>query len=374
LDLRSDHAALPNEPATRRYFAKFERVLASARQVNALAREGGDPFAGVCVGVIDGYLERLLWTFRALAYKQLMAKYISGSVVPGPEIDVRDSGFPVFREVLQMANDLAQARKHLDSLPDQSALKNEMIKHMLRERTPPRQLQFAMSQRVYYEILTDRIVFLAQNHPEACPLDDKQADRRRYLVNWAVYDSLENLPMLYLMAVEDSGDVPLPRDERRWPRVQSHLIAQSSSSLKLVTLATGFDRDFDDLHPKELHRVHVGPLYSDAYTKQEGSLRDVLAEAAGKPGFDWVLVWTIESLFSKQTVERPVGVFGVVNREIFRLDHFATKDRDTGASSIERALILPQQPYQVLADRDPPGLRGVRKFVVGSEGQILTYA
>jgi hypothetical protein len=51
------------------------------------------------------------------------------------------------------------------------------------------------------------------------------------------------------------------------------------AGLKLLTIAKGFDQDFDDLHPKSLKRIHVGPMYSSAYTEQSGPLRRVLAEA-----------------------------------------------------------------------------------------------
>jgi hypothetical protein len=49
-------------------------------------------------------------------------------------------------------------------------------------------------------------------------------------------------------------------------------MAQALGGLKLVTIAKGFAEDFDDLHPKRLRRFHVGPMYSDAFTKQAGPL------------------------------------------------------------------------------------------------------
>ena len=52
-------------------------------------------------------------------------------------------------------------------------------------------------------------------------------DRRRFLLHWAVYDSQVNLPVIYLMELEDSGQPALPKDQRRWPEVQAHLMAQS---------------------------------------------------------------------------------------------------------------------------------------------------
>ena len=53
--------------------------------------------------------------------------------------------------------------------------------------------------------------------------------RRRYRLHWAVYDSQQNIPLIYIHGLEDSGKRPLAKDERRWPRVQGHLTAQSAA-------------------------------------------------------------------------------------------------------------------------------------------------
>jgi hypothetical protein len=150
-------------------------------------------------------------------------------------------------------------------------------------------------------------------------------------------------------------------------------MAQSVSALKMVTIAQGFDRDFDDLHPKLFRRIHVGPMYSNTYTHQTGPLAGILSDAGGKPGTDWALAWTVETLLSERVETEKKGFFSTVEREIFRLDHFGTSEAETGASDVRRSLILPQAPFQVLEERNPPGFRGVRKYVVSPTGQILSY-
>ncbi len=67
------------------------------------------------------------------------------------------------------------------------------------------------------------------------------------------------------------------------------------------------------------------------------------------------------------------GWFGKVEREIFSLDPFPGRGVDTGATRTERAVILPERPYQVLAELDPPGFRDVRKFVVSPQGRVISY-
>lgn len=107
-------------------------------------------------------------------------------------------------------------------------------------------------------------------------------------------------------------------------------MAQAVASLKLLTIARGFDRDFDDLHPKMLRRIHLGSMYSHSYTTQTGPLREVLAEAKGGYGNDWALAWTVETLLSEKVEEEKSGWFSTVEREIFKLDHFG----DAGCTQV----------------------------------------
>lgn len=368
----NDHQRLESAAATRRYFAKFERIIGHLHDVAAQQRGGEGPLAKAQVEIVEIYVRMLANSFTALSYKHLMAHAVSNALPNQLEIDRRDSGFPVARELMQMANDLAQIDEHLRGMPDQAVLKREMVEHILAERAPPRRLQFAMSQRIYFELLREQPMFLPQNHPQVIWLQrDKTRDRGRFLIHWAAYDSQESLPAIYLMMVEDSGRTSLPKDEWRWPAAQSHLMAQSMTALKLVTIATGFDKDFDDLHPKLLRRIHIGPMYSHAFTDQDGPLRDVLAEAAGEAGLDWALAWTTETLVSAKTERVSAGFFSEADREIYELNYYAQDEDDSGASRIDRSLILPSRPYQVLADRDPPGLRRVKKYVVGDKGAVM---
>ncbi len=370
--LAEDHAELYDAAVARRYFAKFARITGHLGRVAAeLEAEGR--LARPEIRLIGGYLDALGRTFRALSLKYLMTGRTGGPLPGRLVFDRRESGFPVFAEILSMANDAAQAARHLASLPSEAALKDAMIRQILAERTLPTRLQFALSQRLYYEALAAGGLFWARNDPEALWRADLPGGRRLYLLSWAVYDSQVNLPVLYLMEVEDSGRRALPLDERRWPEVQAHLMAQSLAGLKLLTIADGFDRDFADLHPKRLRRIHLGPMYSHAFTLQSGPIREVLEEARAPEGEDWALVWTVEELEAERVETERRGLFGRVERQIFALDPFAGRGPDTGATRCERAIILPQRIYQVLAQRAPAGFAQVRKFVVGPGGQVLSY-
>lgn len=369
-DLRADHAALEDTAATRRYFAKFSRIIGHTRDVASTVPRKGK-LAAAELAIIETYLNALAATFTALSYKHLFATRHTGARAQALEIDRRDSGFPVYAELLQMANDALQVDKHLGSLPEQKDLKARMVSHILSEGQPPTALHYTMSQRIYYEALARGDFFLPQNHAEAIWIGNV-GDRRRYLVHWATYDSQMNIPSIYLMIVEDTGRRPLLEDANRWPAVQAHLAAQSVGSLKMVTIGQGFDLDFDDLHPKFMRRIHVGPMYSHAFTTQSGPLREILAEASGVEGLDWTLSWTTETLLSAQSREEKSGWFSTVEREVFRLDKEVLDDEAPGATRVEHALIMPERAYQVLRHRDPPSLRRAKRYVVGENGRVLT--
>lgn len=366
-----DHVGLTDVFASRRYFAKFERITGHLSRVAAVMQASGD-LSREEVEVIAVYIQNLAYTFRALSMKYLLVGRDTGQFFGSLAMDSSESGFPVASELLVMANDAQQADRHLANMPGTTDYKRQMVEQIISEREIPTRLQFSLSQRLYYEELTRGHLFWARNDPALLPLR-YMADRQSFLMHWAVYDSQMNLPTIYLMELEDSGRTPLSKDQRRWPEVQAHLMGQSLGGLKLLTIARGFDRVFDDLHPKRLRRLHVGPMYSHAYTRQSGPIRDVLAEADAPQGQDWALAWTDEILESERVEEERSGWFGTVERQVFALDPFSGRGVDTGATRMERAIILPERPYQVLAEKNPPGFGAVAKHVVSNAGRVLRY-
>jgi hypothetical protein len=371
LDLTYEHRVLDSARAARRYFAKFERIIGHLSAVAKLSVE--ERQLGKTEGDILGqYLVDLNNSFTALSYKYLMTNRSerSGQI----SIDKTESGFPIFSEIIQLAADATQAKKHLKSLPEQARLKKDMVSQILTDQSPPTALQYALAQRIYYETLDREPLFLSQNHPQAVWVGkDLKQRKRRYIIHWAVYDSKTNIPVVYLMEVDDTGSRALPNDERRWPRVQDALMAQAVSELKLLTIAKGFDTDFKTLHPKRLRRFHLGPMHSHAFTEQHGPIRDVLAQAAGKPGLDWALAWTVETLQSERQEWVKTGVFNAAWRQVFKLDAYGLDGKTDGYTDISRALILPHRAYQVLEENHAQSFDGIRKYVVGQNNKILSY-
>ncbi|MDP3262273.1 MAG: hypothetical protein U1E06_19455 [Tabrizicola sp.] len=363
--LVQDHAELYDTLVARRYFAKFDRITGHMGRVAAeLETEGR--LSRTEARVLGNHLRAVAATFRALSNKYLMTG--RGETAPRLTIDRHESGFPVAQELMTMAVDAQQAARHLAGMPSETELKDRMVRQIVGDLTIPTALQFALSQRYYYEALAAGGMFWARNDPDAQWIGNV-GERRHYLVHWAVWDSQVNLPVVYLMDLEDSGKKPLPTDEYRWPQVQQALMAQSVGGLKLLTIATGFDKDFPDLHPRRLRRVILGPMYSASFTLQSGPIAAVLENAKAPEGQDWALVWTLEELVSDREEEVKDGWFSTWLRQVYKLDPVA--GAELGATRQDRMIILPERPYQVLVEQDPKGLRGLRKFVVGAGGRLI---
>lgn len=364
--LVEDHSEIYDAAVARRYFAKFDRITGHLARV-AGEMEGRGALTRTEARVLGRYLTGLAATFRALSWKYLMTG--RADTAPRLTFDRHESGFPVAQELMLMAVDAQQGAKHLAGMASETELKDRMIRQIVGDLTVPTALQFALSQRLYHEALQAGNLFWARNDPDAQWLE-AAGERRRYLVHWAVWDHQTNLPVVYLMDVEDSGKKPLPNDDRRWPQAQAALMAQSLTGLKLLTIAQGFDKDFENLHPKRLRRIHLGPMYSAGFTMQSGPISDVLTAAAAPEGEDWALVWTIEDLRAER-VEVSEGWFANTERQIYALDPVGGRGAETGTTSTERMVILPERPYQALVEVNAPGLRDLRKFVVSSGGRII---
>lgn len=363
--LVSDHFELSDDAIVRRYFGKFERITGHLVRVAAEVEAEGK-LTRTEAHILGRYLSALNGTFKALSNKYLMTG--RSDTAPKLTFDRHDSGFPVAQELMTMALDAAQVEKHLGGMASEAEIKDRMVRQIVRDLTVPIALQFALSQRLYYEALAAGGLFWARNDPDAQFIADVNG-RRHFLIHWAVWDTQTNLPVVYLFDVQDSGKKPLPNDDRRWPLIQQALMAQSVGGLKLLTLAQGFDKDFEAIHPKRLRRLTLGPMHSHDFTLQSGPIADVLKAAQAPDGQDWALVWTVEDIQSEREEDIKDGWFSTANRQIWKLD--PVHGIDTGTTRLDRMVIMPEPVFQAMVEVDAPGLRPYRKFVVGAGGRVI---
>ncbi|MFT6452798.1 MAG: hypothetical protein ACJA06_002303, partial [Halocynthiibacter sp.] len=191
-EITNDHIDLSDAFAARRYFRKFEAITGHLGRVAATMEKEGS-LSKIEVTVLTQFLGSLAATFKALSMKYLLTGRDTGHFFGSLAFDNKESGFPIHSELLTMANDAQQAKRHLRGMPSSDMLKTQMVQEIVGDRKIPTRLQFALSQRLYYTALTENDLFWAQNDPVAIWLgnagEDRRNLRRRYLLSWAVYDS-----------------------------------------------------------------------------------------------------------------------------------------------------------------------------------------
>jgi hypothetical protein len=68
------------------------------------------------------------------------------------------------------------------------------------------------------------------------------------------------------------------------------------------------------------------------------------------------------------------GIFNAAWRQVYKLDAYGLDGKTDGYTRIDRALILPHRAYQVMEESHADAFAGVRKYVVGQNAKILSYA
>ncbi len=285
-------------------------------------------------------------------------------------IDTSDSGFPLFRHVLQLENDRSKLADKLNDLPKPEQIRDEMVEHMLKNKKFPHALQKTMGERLYYETLKKAPSFRSNTICKTIRHSyNPRSKRPFYVVHWACYDGSHNLPLVYMAVIEDSSlNAPRPPERKSGPwgtaqleedylgpglpnrslaeEFEKFITANSQYSLNLTSIATAMDNDFPNLHPKQLRRFILGPLHIGGLTQNREKLQELLNSVKDSEQ-NWVLTWTLQELYSKEETTSRNGIWGAsVAKEIYYIN---TDDPDCvaqGVSDTQAHALIPHEVYQ----------------------------
>lgn len=377
----------PENDAAARYFSAITSALSG---LEVFMRDDRSPLYrhGIVAKIVAEYIARLDKSFGCWRNRL--------GFMDTFRISRAESGFPVFQNLLELENDRRQADARLANIPLAGELREEMADFILRHKEFPEALQKSMAERLYLEDVKSEQTFgpftLAQtakvsvNPKTALPY---------YLVHWATFDGSANLPLVYMVTVEDSSenmvrqlvdrngklndkvDIPLPVDGLLNPelahRFDDFTEKNSAYTLSPATIAVNLDKDFEPLHPKQLRRVVLGPFYSTGITDNNSTVTEVLAKVR-KPENAWLLTWTIQEVYSKG--EKP-GRKGLFSSEKTTQEFFINTDdleaARQGVSSYENHALIPHEAYQALyAAGEAQKIFGGYKVHILSNGQVIS--
>ncbi|MER9237551.1 hypothetical protein [Mesorhizobium sp. M0633] len=377
----------PENEAAARYFSAITAALGG---LEVFMRDDRSPLYrhGIVAKVVAEYIARLDKSFSCWRNRLGFTETF--------RISRAESGFPVFQNLLELENDRLQADARLANLPLADELREEMADFILRHKEFPEALQKSMAERLFLEDVKSETTFgpftLAQTVKVSV---NPKTLRPYYLVHWACFDGSANLPLVYMVTVEDSSDdmirqlvdssgklnervdIPLPVDGLLNPelahRFDDFTEKNSAYALSPATIAVNLDKDFEPLHPKQLRRVVLGPFYSAGITDNNSTVSEVLAKVR-KPENAWLLTWTIQEVFSK--AEKP-GRKGLFSSEKTTQEFFINTDdleaARQGVSSYENHALIPHEAYQALyAAGEAQKIFSGYKVHILSKGQVIS--
>jgi hypothetical protein len=281
-----------------------------------------------------------------------------------------ESGFPAFQNLLELENDRRDAGKRLALMPDEDTIRKEMVDFILTKKAVPTALQRTMAERRYLGSLDKGKHFSPLCLPRTVRVSvNPKTQRPYYVVHWGYYDGTANLPMIYVLSLEDSStdmvdtlvegeklkrgvEIPLPVDGLLNP-VLAHQFddfcdRNSAYSLTLSTIATSLDKDFPTLHPKQLRRFVLGPFYHSEITVN-GVVVDQILQKVKRPENQWMLTWTLQEIYSMN--EKP-GKWGLLGSQPPQEEFFLnTDDLDAarmGVSAYSKHALVPHEAYQAI--------------------------
>ena len=348
--------------AAERYFSAITAALSG---LEIFMRDDRSPLYrhGIVATIVAEYISRLDKSFTCWRNRLGFMETF--------KISRAESGYPVFQNLLELENDRRQADSRLATIPSARELRSEMADFILRHKEFPTTLQKSMAERLYLEDIKSGETFGPVTLAQTARLwVNPKSGLPYYLVHWASFDGTTNLPLVYMVTVEDSTDnivrqlvgkdgrlnedveIPLPVDGLPNPdlarRFDDFTEKNSSYSLSPLTIAVNLDKDFEPLHPKQLRRVVLGPFYSAGITDNNSTVTEVLAKVR-KPENAWLLTWTIQEVYSKG--EKP-GRRGLFSSEKTTQEFYINTDdleaTSQGVSSFENHALVPHEAYQAL--------------------------
>ncbi|KQZ87057.1 hypothetical protein ASD64_06285 [Mesorhizobium sp. Root157] len=373
--------------AAERYFSSIAAALGG---LEVFMRDDRSPLYrhGIVARIVAEYIARLEKSFACWRNRLGFQESF--------RISRAESGFPVFQNLLELENDRRQADQRLANIPLPGELREEMADFILRRKEFPKALQRSMAERLYLEDVKGEETFgpfsLAQTVKVSV---NPKSGLPYYLVHWASFDGAANLPLVYMVTVEDSTDamvsqlvdktgklnekveIPLPVEGLLNPELahkfDDFTEKNSAYSLAPMTIAVNLDRDFETLHPKQLRRVVLGPFYTAGITENNSTVSEVLAKVR-KPENAWLLTWTIQEVYSKG--EKP-GRKGLFSSEKTTQEFFIDTDdleaTRQGVSAYENHALVPHEAYQALyAAGEVQKVFAGYKVHILSNGQVIS--
>ncbi|WP_439130952.1 hypothetical protein [Polaribacter sp.] len=261
------------------------------------------------------------------------------------KIDLTDSGFPNYLEFRFLYNDLELRENYIDDLVDTDTLKSQFLNTLLRKKQPikNRELQKASS-IIYYTSVDKNLIF--NRFVQGKILEGPENANYEYMTSWSFYDVSHNRPFVCFMYFDyDKKDAIKDKET-----IYKVLKESADREMPLDTMAYNIDRKLEEIRPKHIKRIDLGPLHN-VFAKDENQITHTILKAIAEKTVSldsYALSLKIDEVFSGNT---------------FTEGGFFTKQTMQKWSEVEnkKYLFAPHRIIQLLYNQVPRALDTLEK-------------
>ncbi|NNC94435.1 MAG: hypothetical protein HKN92_02665 [Chitinophagales bacterium] len=335
-----DRSILKGEDAYVEYFNYMRRVFTILiDSFNSRTLE--DPEE---INILKSFVQKFLNTIEALRLKYLYEQDYQ------MKIDLTDSSFPNHIELRNLEADMVVRDEELKKMPTEEALKRATLDYLFQEKEEPYPLLRQLGKLCYFKMLKKDRVFTTFQAGELVRLNEGfQKDTiRQYLFSWASYDSVTNRPFVYILIFDhnDHKNKLMGNKAAFLPFVNvCKKFTHNSGPLNVV--ARDIDEALEDVHPKVLKRIDLGPLYG-AYSKDNHQMTNVIQKHFKQSEF--VFLFTTEIVFSIGE-KKSKGILSTDKlRQIFFVDESNKDCLERHVSQVDKFLLASHGVVQHLTE------------------------
>lgn len=294
------------------------------------------------------FFQKLLYSIKAMRMKHTY------NMMNELTIDLSNSGFPTYQDICSLNVDFRLKNERLEEIAGFDDLIYQLTNALIKDKNPnPAKELSLLSERRYYEMLDPRKLFftftpgkLVHNDIVLRNVGKRSKEYRSYSYSWACYDSSTNRPYIYIITFDQNIESKAFEEHDFNYRTFLDVISKEGSyAPNLLVVAAGVDKALDDIHPKRLKRICVGPICSLNYSKDPEDIYEVLHEYA-ENNDDCVLFYDVETVVSvQQTVSKSMFSQGKT-REVYFVPETDLECSERGTSQVTKYILAPHSIIQ----------------------------
>ena len=285
------------------------------------------------------YSDLLLYSIDAMRIKYMYDEE------DNMKIDLTDSGFPNYLEFRFLYNDLELRENYVDNLTDTDTLKSQFLDTLLRKKQPIHTKDlFKASSIIYYTSVDKNLIF--NRFVQGKILEGPENADYQYLTSWSFYDVSNNRPYVCFMYFDYDKKDAIEEKET----IYQVLKESADRKMPLDTMAYNIDRKLEDIRPKRLKRIDLGPLHN-VFTKDETEITHTILKAISK------------KTIALDAYALSLKIDEVVSGDTFTEGGFFTKQTMQKWSEVNKKqyLFAPHRVIQLLYNQNPRALDNLEK-------------